>query len=82
VKRGTVSLLKVKTCDALLHMLVVCVRIYIKSFLRYKFLILGTYYPETMQVHKQGCKDPWLFFEAKRCSRAKKLGKHCNRYTE
>ena len=58
-------------------MLLVCVRIYLKSVLRYKFLTLDIYHPDILYLREQGCEDPWLFFEAKRGPRAKKkFGKH------
>ena len=69
-KRATISLNKVKSGNALLHMLLVCIHSYIKSVLIYKFLILDTY-NLTLYLHVQGCKDPSLFFEAKRNSQAK-----------
>jgi len=49
---------------------------YVKSVLRYKFLIMDTSHPDTQYFRKQGCEDPWLFFEAKRGPRTKRLGKH------
>jgi len=58
-------------------MLLVCVHSYLKSFLRYKFLILDTCHPETPYLHEQGCVDLWLFFETKRGPPAKKFGKPC-----
>jgi hypothetical protein len=53
-------------------MLLVCISIYLKV-LRYKYLIVGTYRPDTLR--EQGREDPWLFFEAKRGPRTKKFGK-------
>jgi len=47
-KRATVILIKVKSCNALLRMLKVCFRSYLKSVLRYAFLILGTYHADTI----------------------------------
>jgi len=35
------------------------------SVLRYKFLILDTFHQGTLYLRKQGCEDPWLFFETK-----------------
>jgi hypothetical protein len=46
-------------------MLLVCIRSYLKSVLRYKFWILDTYHPDTLYWRKQGYEDPWLFYEAK-----------------
>ena len=51
-KRATIILIKVKSCNALLRMLLVCTRSYLKSVLRYKFLILDTYHPDTIYVSK------------------------------
>jgi hypothetical protein len=78
-KRTTVSLIKVKSCTALLCMLLVCIRSYLKSALGYECSILVTYHPDTRYLREQGCEDPWLFFEAKRGPRAKEYGEHCTR---
>jgi len=74
--RMTVSLIKVKSCNALLRMLLVCIGSYLKLVLRYKFLITGTYHRDTLYIRKQGCVDLWLFFEFKRVPRAKNFRKH------
>jgi hypothetical protein len=39
-QRVTIIFIKLKSCNALLHMLLVCISIYLKSGLRYKLLIL------------------------------------------
>ena len=44
-KRVTFISIKVKSRNALLRMLLVCIRSYLKSVLRYKFLIFDTYHP-------------------------------------
>jgi hypothetical protein len=49
--------------------LLVCIRRYLKSVLRYKCLTLDTYHPDTLQ--EQRCEQPWLFFEAKTGPRGK-----------
>ena len=46
-------------------MLLVCIRSYLKSVLRYTFLILDTYHPDTLYLREQGCEDPWLLFEVR-----------------
>jgi hypothetical protein len=46
-------------------MLQLYISIYLKSLLRYTFLILDTGHPDTLYVRQQGCEVPWLFFEAK-----------------
>jgi hypothetical protein len=56
-------------------MLLVCISIYLKSVLRYKFLILDIYHPYTLHLCEQRCEEPWLFFEAKRDPRANKFWK-------
>jgi hypothetical protein len=60
-------------------MLLVCISSCVKSVLKYKFLILGTYHPKTPNLRELSCMDPWLFFEAKRGPRAKKFGKQRTR---
>jgi hypothetical protein len=50
-KRATVFLIKVKSCNALLLMLLVCIRAYLKSVLRLKFLIVATYQPYTPYIY-------------------------------
>ena len=77
-KRTAISLFKVKPCNALLCILLVGIRIYVKSVLRYSFLILDTYRPKTLYLRKH--EDPWLFFEAKRGPQ-RKTGKHWYRVT-
>jgi len=47
MKTATVILIKVKLCNALLRKLLVCIRCYIKSVMRYQFLILDIYHPDT-----------------------------------
>jgi hypothetical protein len=41
---------------------------------KYKFLILDTYHPETLYLHEQRCEDPWLSFEDQRVLPAKIFG--------
>jgi len=69
-----VSLVMVKSCNALLRKLPVCILSYLKSVLRYNFLILDTYHPDTVYLRQQGYEDPWLFFVVKSDPRAKILG--------
>ena len=63
---GFKGLIMVKSCNALLRMLPACISSYLKSVLRYKFLILDTYKPDTLYLREQGCEGTWLFLEAKR----------------
>ena len=52
-------------------MLLVGVRSYLKSVLRHRLLILDIHHPNSPYLREQGC--PWLFYETKRGSRAKKV---------
>jgi len=49
-ERATIILIKVKSCNALLHVLLACIGSCLKSALRYKFLILGIDHPETLYL--------------------------------
>jgi len=40
VKQATICLIRIKTCNALLRMLVACIRSYLKTALKCKFLNL------------------------------------------
>jgi hypothetical protein len=53
----------------------VCTGSYLKSVLRYKYLLSDTYL-DTLYLGQQGFEDPWLPLEAKRGLRANKFGKH------
>jgi hypothetical protein len=50
---GIKGLIKVKPCNALLRMLLVCNRSYLKAVLRYIFLSLVTYHADTPHVRQQ-----------------------------
>ena len=76
-KQRTVGLIKVKSCIALTRVLLISIRSYLKSVLRYKFLISDTFHPYMLILREQGYEDPWLFFETKKGPRAKNFGKHC-----
>ena len=67
--------MKVRSRNTLLRTLMVGIRSYLKSVLRYRFLIFNTYHPSTPYLREQGCDDAWLFFEAKRSPQAKEFGK-------
>jgi hypothetical protein len=71
-KRATVILIKVKSWNALSSMLLVCISVYIKSVLRYTFLIsmpaIGTLY-----WHEQG-HSVLNFWGQKRVLERKSLG--------
>jgi len=60
-------------------MVYVYILIYLKSVLRYSFVIFDTYY-RTVFLCEQGCSDPWLFLEAKKGSANRKVWEHsCRR---
>jgi len=71
--------MKVKSYNAVLHMLLVCIGSYLKSVLRIKFLILDTCHPDHLYFCEQGCEDPWLFYADQRGTRTKKFWKHWSR---
>ena len=74
MKRVTVILIKVKSCKSLLLVLLVCIRSYIISVLRYKYLTLDTHHPNILYLREVRCEDPWLFFEARRGPQANTFG--------
>ena len=53
-------------------MLLLCIGGHIKSFLRYKFVILDTDNPDTLYLRQQGCNDQRLFFAAEKGVREQK----------
>ena len=71
----TVSLSKVRSCNALLRMLLVCIDSYLKLVLRCEYLVLVT--PQQDAVYLR--EDAWLFVEAKMRAREKKIGKLCSK---
>jgi hypothetical protein len=74
-KRATVGLINVKSCSALLHMLLVSTRSYIKSGLWYKFLILETCHPDTIFMWSRMWGSVFIF-RSQQASARKKFGKH------
>ena len=84
-KGAKVILIKAKLCSAVLRMLLVAIYSYLKSVLRYTFLIWDTYQPGTLC--EQGCEGPWLFFEAilgprERERERERRWKHCYKALE
>jgi hypothetical protein len=55
---------KVKSCNSLSRVLLICIIIYLKSVMRHAYLILDIYHPDTLYLHDHGCDDSWSFFEA------------------
>jgi hypothetical protein len=60
----TVILIELKSCNTLLHMLLVCIHSSLKSFLTYQCLVLDTKHLGTVYLREQRYEDPWLFFES------------------
>ena len=58
MKRATVGSSNFESCSALLRMLLLCIGIYLKSVLRYKYLILS----DDVKI-----RSYYFFFEAKKC---------------
>jgi len=50
MKRATIIVIKVKSCNALLRMVLVRICSYLKSVLRYTFLILDTHQPDNTSM--------------------------------
>jgi len=71
-----IILTKAKLCNTLLRMVLVCISIYIKSFLAYTVLILDTYHPDTTYVREQGLRIRGHFSKPKRVREEKTFGQH------
>jgi len=52
----TIILIKVKSCNALLRVLPVCVGNYLKSVVRNKFIILNACHSDSLYLREQGCE--------------------------
>ena len=70
-KRATVILIKVNSCNALLHMLPVCIRSYLISVLRYTILICDTYHTEALYLRERGYEGPVYIFRRRKGSARK-----------
>ena len=70
-KRVTISFIKVKSFDALLCKLLVCIIICRTPGLTHTFLIMGTCYPDTLY----GCESV-VIFRSQKGPRAEKFGRH------
>ena len=57
-KRKTNILIGVKSCNALLPLLLVSIRNYLKSVLRFKYLISDISHPNTLFFLEKGSVDP------------------------
>ena len=75
-KRASVRLIKVKSCDELLRMLLMCVAaVCLRSVMRFFFLFWIPVF-RALYLRERGCEDPWLFFKAKWSPRGKTFEKH------
>jgi hypothetical protein len=75
-KRAKIILLKVKSCNSLLPILLALICTYLQSVVRYTFVILDTCHLDILYLCEQGSEDPWLIFEAKKGPRTKYFTKH------
>ena len=66
LKEVTFILIKVKSCSAMLHKLLVCILTYLKSVWGYKFLILDTYQLDTLYLCEQDVRVHGYFLKPKR----------------
>ena len=72
MKGATVGVIKVKSGNALLRVLLVCIGIYLNSVLRYKFLISDSYHPD---IYIYVSKDVRVrgYFRSRKGSTSKKV---------
>ena len=66
--------MKVKSCNALIRMLLLCISICLESVLKYKFLMLDSYHLDTVYLREQGSDDSWLFLKPKGSREQERLG--------
>jgi hypothetical protein len=66
----------VKLCNSVLHMILVCMRRYLKSLLRYRCLTLDTYHPNILYLREKNLRIRGYFSKPKRAREQKKFGKH------
>jgi hypothetical protein len=71
MKRATVSFIKVKSCDALLLVLLICISIYRTPVLRHAFLILDNCQPDALY----GCESV-VIFRSQKALWVEKFGRH------
>ena len=75
-ERGTIKLIKVKSCNILLRTLLLCILSHLISSETHIFSFVSLSTPRFIfRLHEQGCDDPWVFSNAKICSGTKKFGK-------
>jgi capsular polysaccharide biosynthesis protein len=69
MKLAAIGLIKVKSCNALLRLLLLCI-----SFLIYKFLILDTYHQNTYIYVSKNVRIRGYFSKSKGVREQKRLG--------
>jgi len=62
-------------------MLLVCIRNYLKSVVRYKLPVFGYLSSDPLYLCERRCDDPWLFSETKRGLQKMTFGKHSFKYS-
>jgi len=78
MRRAEIILIKVKSCNASLHMLLLCIRSYLKSVMRYKFLILDTCHQHTLHLRDKDVRFRDYVSKPKWVREKKKFWKHCS----
>ena len=76
-KQVTVMLIKVKSCSALLCMLLLCICSYLKSVLRYKFFNFGYLSSRHSVFTWARMWESVVTFQSRKGSTRNKFGKHC-----
>jgi hypothetical protein len=71
-KRTTISLIKIKTYNTLLCVLLLCIRSHIILILRYKILILGNCHQKTLYLRVKICEGTVVIFRSPKVSASKK----------
>ena len=79
--QATNIFIKFKTCNALLRILLVRIRSYLQSVLKYNFLNFGYYHPDDQYLREQECDDPWLLFAPKGACEQKRLENSATMHT-
>ena len=75
------SVIKVKSYSALLRMLLVRIRNYLKSFPRYRFLILGTTHPATLYYVSKDVRFLGYFSKPRQVREQRSLGNNNRSYS-
>lgn len=71
-KQTTISLIKFRTYNTLLCVLLLCIRSYLILILRYTFLILGIYHQNTLYLREKRCEGSVVIFRSPKGFASKK----------